>query len=101
MMWQSLLDEAGAHSVLGHYAPLLWLPRKTACFLFDYHANDFRIQVPQLPALPAPQDRDACRDVPDLMENSKITALLNTQTVRKALKDDGHFRLFGTLSIGH
>lgn len=100
-MWQSLVDESGANSVLGHYSPLIWLPRKTACFLFEYHANDFRIQVPQLPALPAPQDRDEFLDVHALMKNSEITALLGTLTVRKAMKDDGHFRLFGTLSIGH
>lgn len=100
VMWQSLLNDPG-DSVLGDYAPLIWLPRKAACFLFEYHANDFRVQVPQLPALPAPQDRDEYLDVHGLIKNSEIIALLGTLTVRKALKDDGHFRLFGTLSIGH
>ena len=99
-MWQSLLNDPG-DSVLGDYAPSIWLSRKTACFHFEYHANDFRVQVPQLPALPAPQDRDEYLDVHGLTKNSEIIALLDTLTVRKALKDDGHFRLLGTLSIGH
>jgi hypothetical protein len=100
VMWQALLDESCA-DVLGHYEPLIWLPRKTACFLFEYHDTDFRGKVPQLPALPAPQDRDEYLDVHKLLKNKEVTSLLQTLTVRKASKDDGHFRLFGTLSIGH
>ena len=35
------------------------------------------------------------------MKNREIRKLLDSLTVRPAAKDKGHFRLFGTLAIGH
>ena len=100
LMWQSLVTDGNA-GVLGDYAPLVWLPRKAALFLFEYHDTDFRAQVPLLPPLPAPQDRDEYLDVHFLVKNREIRKLLDSLTVRPAAKDKGHFRLFGTLAIGH
>ena len=101
-MWQSLLT-SGYEGVLGDYEPLLWLPRKAAIFLFEYHDNDFRGKVPGLPALPAPQDRDEYLDVHAMLQNPELRALTRTWNVRPAMKDSGPFRLFGTLAIrvGH
>ena len=45
LMWQSLLS-SDYEGVLGVYEPLIWLPRKAAIFLFEYHDNDFRGKVP-------------------------------------------------------
>ncbi len=39
--------------------------------------------MPQLPALPAPQDLDEFLDVHALMKNSEITALLGTLTANR------------------
>ena len=57
--------------------------------------------MPLLPPLPAPQDRDEYLDVHFLVKNREIRKLLDSLTVRPAAKDKGHFRLFGTLAIGH
>lgn len=100
LMWQSLVTDGNA-GVLGDYAPLVWLPRKAALFLFEFHDTDFRAQVPLLPPLPAPQDRDEYLDVHFLVKNREIRKLLDSLTVRPAAKDKGHFGLFGTLAIGH
>lgn len=99
-MWQTLLA-SGYAGVLGEYESLLWLPRKAAIFLFEYHDNDFRGTVPGLPALPAPQDRDEYLDVHAMVKNPELRGLMRTMNVRPAMKDKGHFRLFGTLAIGH
>ena len=100
LMWQSLLT-SGYEGVLGTYEPLLWLPRKAAIFLFEYHDKDFRAKVPGLPALPAPQDRDQYLDVHAMLEGPELRGLMRTWSIRSAMKDRGHFRLFGTLAIGH
>jgi hypothetical protein len=100
LMWESLLTK-GYAGALGDYEPLLWLPRKAAIFLFEYHDKDFRGKVPGLPALPAPQDRDVYLDVHALVQKEELRELLATLNVRPALKDSGHFRIFGTLAIGH
>jgi len=96
-----LSDNGDNAGILGNYEVLVWLPRKTAIFLFEYHDKDFRATVPGLPPLPAPQDRDEFLDVHGIVENEEIRDLLATLTVRDAAKDRGHFRLFGTLAIGH
>ncbi len=102
LLWPSMLSEEGENAgVLGNYEVLIWLPRKTALFLFEYHDKDFRATVPGLPPLPAPQDRDEYLDVHGIVKNEEIRELLATLTVRDATKDRGHFRLFGTLVIGH
>ena len=98
LLWQSLLSSDG---VFGNYEPLVWLPRKAAIFLFEYHDGDFRGTVPGLPALPAPQDRDEYLDVHALVQKPELRALLRTLKERPAMKDQGHFRLFGTLELGH
>ena len=100
LMWQSLLT-SGYEGVLGEYEPLLWLPRKAAIFLFEYHDKDFRLKVPSMPALPAPQDRDIYLDVHAMLQSPELRALMHTWSIRSAMKDRGHFRLYGTLSIGH
>ena len=100
-MWQSLISEDNA-GTLGKYAPLIWLPRKSAVFLFEYHDSDFREKkVPNLPPLPPPEARDEFLDVHDMVKKPELKQLLATLRVRKAMKDKGHFRLFGTLAIGH
>jgi len=96
-----LSDDGDNAGILGNYEVLVWLPRKTAIFLFEYHDKDFRATVPGLPPLPAPQDRDEFLDVHGIVKNEEIRDLLATLTVRDAAKDRGHFRLFGTLAIGH
>jgi hypothetical protein len=96
-----LSDDGDNAGILGNYEILVWLPRKTALFLFEYHDKDFRATVPGLPPLPAPQDRDEFLDVHGIVKNEEIRDLLATLTVRDAAKDRGHFRLFGTLAIGH
>ena len=100
LMWQSLLS-ADTEGVLGVYEPLIWLPRKAAIFLFEYHDHDFRGKVPGLPALPAPQDRDQYLDVDVMLNKEQLRGLMSTWSIRQAMKDRGHFRLFGTLAIGH
>ena len=100
LTWQSLLT-SGYAGVLGDYEPLLWLPRKAAIFLFEYHDSNFRGKVPGLPALPAPQDRDEYLDVHAMVQAPELRGLMRTFNVRRAMKDSGHFRLFGTLAIGH
>jgi hypothetical protein len=83
------------------YEPLIWLPRKAEIFLFEYHDNDFRGKVPGLPALPAQQDRDKYLDVHAMLQKEELTGLIRTWSIRHAMKDRGHFRVFGTLAIGH
>ena len=100
LMWQSLVT-SGYAGIMGDYEPLLWLPRKAAIFLFEYHDNDFRGKVPGLPALPVPQDRDQYLDVHAMVDKPELRGLLRTLKERPAMKDSGHFRLFGTLEIGH
>ena len=100
LMWQSLLS-ADTEGVLGIHEPLIWLPRKAAIFLFEYHDHDFRGKVPGLPALPAPQDRDQYLDVHAMLNKEQLRGLISTWNIRQAMKDRGHFRLFGTLAIGH
>jgi len=100
LIWQLLLSDDYADT-LGDYDIIFYLPRKAALFLFEFHDTDFRVTVPGLPPLPAPQARDACLDVHGIVRNEEITELLATLKKRDAAKDRGHFRLFGTLAIGH
>ena len=50
---------------------------------------------------PAPQDRDIYLDVHAMLQSPELRALMHTWSIRSAMKDQGHFRLYGTLSIGH
>jgi hypothetical protein len=100
LLWQSMVSDDYA-GILGDYDIIYFLPRKAALFLFEYHDTDFRVTVPGLPPLPAPQARDAYLDVHGIVRNEEITELLATLKKRDAAKDRGHFRLFGTLAIGH
>jgi hypothetical protein len=100
LMWQSLISSGGATD-MGKYEPLLWLPRKAAIFLFEYHDGVFRGKVPGLPLLPPPQDRDEFLGVHDLVKKTELRGLLSTLSIRQAESGQGHFRLFRTLEIGH
>jgi hypothetical protein len=100
LMWQSLISSGGATD-MGKYEPLLWLPRKAAIFLFEYHDGVFRGKVPGLPLLPPPQDRDEFLDVHALVKKPELRGLLSTLSIRQAESGEGHFRLFRTLEIGH
>ena len=66
-MWQSLISEDIA-GTLGDYAPLMWLPRKAAVFLFEYNDFDFREKVPNIPPLPPPMARDEFLDVHNMVK---------------------------------
>ena len=100
LRWQSLITDGNA-GPLGDYSPIIWLPRKAALFLFEYHDTEFRGKIPGLPQLPAPQDRDEYLDVHNMVQKPELRGLLDTLNVRPAMRDQGHFRLFGTLAIGH
>ena len=100
LLWQSMVSDDYA-GILGDNDIVYFLPRKAALFLFEYHDTDFRVTVPGLPPLPAPQARDQYLDVHGIVHNEQITELLATLKKRDAAKDRGHFRLFGTLAIGH
>jgi hypothetical protein len=99
-MWQSMFS-SDYESVLGVYEPLIWIPRKAAIFLFNDQDNDFRGKVPGLSALPAQQDRDKYLDVHAMLQKEELRGLIRTWSIRQAMKDWGHFRVFGTLAIGH
>ncbi len=76
LRWQTMLSDDGDNAgVLGNYDVLVWLPRKTALFLFEYHDKDFRATVSGLPPLPAPQDRDEFIDVLGIVQNEEIRDL--------------------------
>jgi hypothetical protein len=61
---------------LSHH--ILSLPRKAALLLFEYHDTNFRVTMPGLLPLPAPQTRDAYIDVHGIVRNCEITELLVT-----------------------
>ena len=77
LIWQLLLSDDYADT-LGDYDIIFYLPRKAALFLFEFHDTDFRVTVPGLPPLPAPQARDEYLDVHGIVHNEQITELLAT-----------------------
>lgn len=80
----------GPHPVLRH------LSKKVANFLHEYHGDQFdSIALPLLPS-----DRSAL-DVHSMLGPVEIALLLRRLYLQPAMKDTGHFRLFGTLQIGH
>ena len=80
----------GPHPVLRH------LSKKVANFLHEYHGDQFdSIALPVLPS------KRSALDVHSMLGPVEIALLLRRLYLQPAMKDMGHFRLFGTLQIGH
>ena len=72
------------------------LSKKVANFLHEYHADQFASLA--LPLLPS--DRSDI-DIHSMLGPLEIALLLRRPNLQQAMRDMGHFSLFGTLEIGH
>jgi hypothetical protein len=86
----------GSGGPLGEYKELCYLSKKVANFLHEFHADLFAsLSLPLLPV-----DRSNF-DVHSSLNSFQVASLLERLELQDATRGKGHFRLFGSVDIGH